>query len=215
MILCSFVRSHVLISPSFSSYDVCHSKLNVAQPTYTNMNGIITQVISSITASIRFDGYLNAEMIDFQSNLVPYPRINFLMTSYAPLLTAAGNNNQQLVSTAGITNAVFSPDCMMIKCDAVNGKYMGCTLMYRGDVVPKDVNFAVATIKTKKTIQFVDWVPTGFKCGINQKGPTYVQGGDLDRVQRAVCLVASTTAMSNALNRLGQQFDLLYEKVSH
>ena len=34
-------------------------------------------------------------------------------------------------------------------------------------VVPKDVNAAVATIKTKKTIRFVDWVPTGFKCGIN------------------------------------------------
>jgi tubulin alpha len=39
--------------------------------------------------------------------------------------------------------------------------------MYRGDVVPKDVNAAVATIKTKRTIQFVDWWPTGFKCGIN------------------------------------------------
>ena len=36
-----------------------------------------------------------------------------------------------------------------------------------GDVVPKDVNAAVATIKTKRTIQFVDWCPTGFKCGIN------------------------------------------------
>ena len=37
--------------------------------------------------------------------------------------------------------------------------------------MPKDVNAAVATIKTKRTIQFVDWCPTGFKCGINyQRG---------------------------------------------
>ena len=36
-----------------------------------------------------------------------------------------------------------------------HGKYMACCLMYRGDVVPKDVNAAVATIKTKRTIQFV------------------------------------------------------------
>ena len=41
-----------------------------------------------------------------------------------------------------------------------------------GDVVPKDVNAAVATIKTKRTIQFVDWCPTGFKCGINYQPPT-------------------------------------------
>ena len=36
-------------------------------------------------------------------------------------------------------------------------------LLYRGDVVPKDVQAAVASIKTKRTIQFVDWCPTGFK----------------------------------------------------
>ena len=45
------------------------------------------------------------------------------------------------------------------------GKYMACCLLYRGDVVPKDVNVAIATIKTKRTIQFVDWCPTGFKVG--------------------------------------------------
>ena len=44
---------------------------------------------------------------------------------------------------------------------------MACCLLYRGDVVPKDVNASIATIKTKRTIQFVDWCPTGFKVGIN------------------------------------------------
>ena len=36
-------------------------------------------------------------------------------------------------------------------------------MCFRGDVVPKDVNAAIATIKTKRSIQFVDWCPTGFK----------------------------------------------------
>lgn len=40
---------------------------------------------------------------------------------------------------------------------------MAVCLLYRGDVVPKDVNAAIASIKTKRTIQFVDWCPTGFK----------------------------------------------------
>ena len=57
-----------------------------------------------------------------------------------------------------------------------------------GDVVPKDVNAAVATIKTKRTIQFVDWCPTGFKCGINYQPPTVVPGGDLAKVMRACCM---------------------------
>ena len=55
-------------------------------------------------------------------------------------------------------------------------------------MVPKDVNAAVATIKTKRTIQFVDWCPTGFKCGINYQPPTVVPGGDLAKVMRACCM---------------------------
>ena len=51
----------------------------------------------------------------------------------------------------------------MVKCDPRHGKYMACCMLYRGDVVPKDVNAAIASIKTKRTIQFVDWCPTGFK----------------------------------------------------
>ena len=47
--------------------------------------------------------------------------------------------------------------------DAVSGKYMACCMLYRGDVVPKDVNAAIATIKSKRSVQFVDWCPTGFK----------------------------------------------------
>merc|ERR1719361_2477774 len=46
-------------------------------------------------------------------------------------------------------------------------------MMYRGDVVPKDVNAAIATIKTKRPIQFVDWCPTGFKVGINYPPPPW------------------------------------------
>ena len=59
---------------------------------------------------------------------------------------------------------------------------MACCMLYRGDVVPKDVNAAIATIKTKRTIQFVDWCPTGFKVGINYQPPTVVPGGDLAKV---------------------------------
>ncbi|PHU03522.1 Tubulin alpha-2 chain [Capsicum chinense] len=55
-----------------------------------------------------------------------------------------------------------------------HAKYMACCLMFRGDVVPKAVNAAAVA-----TIQFVDWCPTGFKCGINYRPPTVVPAGDL------------------------------------
>ena len=35
---------------------------------------LLAQVISSLTASLRFDGALNVDITEFQTNLVPYPR---------------------------------------------------------------------------------------------------------------------------------------------
>ena len=89
---------------------------------------------------------------------------------------------------------------------------MAVCLLYRGDVVPKDVNAAIASIKTQKTIQFVDWCPTGFKVGINYQPPTVVPGGDLAKVQRAVCCLSNTTAIMEAWARLDHKFDLMYAK---
>merc|ERR1712137_987885 len=142
-------------------YDICKRSLGIEQPTYTNLNRLIAQVISSLTASLRFDGALNVDLTEFQTNLVPYPRIHFMVSSYAPVISAEKAYHESL-SVAEITNACFEPANMMTKCDPRHGKYMACCMMYRGDVVPKDVNAAIATIKTKRTIQFVDWCPTGF-----------------------------------------------------
>jgi len=89
---------------------------------------------------------------------------------------------------------------------------MAVCLLYRGDVVPKDVNASIAAIKTSKTIEFVDWCPTGFKVGINYQPPTVVPGADLAKVQRAVCCLANTTAIMEAWARLDHKFDLMYAK---
>ena len=37
-------------------YDICRRNLDVERPSYTNLNRLISQVVSSITASLRFEG---------------------------------------------------------------------------------------------------------------------------------------------------------------
>lgn len=192
-------------------YDICRRNLDVERPTYTNLNRLVAQVISSLTASLRFDGSLNVDINEFQTNLVPYPRIHFMLTSYAPIISAEKAFHEQL-NVQELTTSVFEPSNMMTKCDPRHGKYMACCLMYRGDVVPKDVHSSLSVIKTKRTIQFVDWCPTGFKCGLNYQPPTVIPGGDLAKVKRAVCMEANSTAIGEVMARMDHKFDLMYAK---
>eukprot|EP01026_Neomeris_dumetosa_P029949 TRINITY_DN240_c0_g1_i7.p1 TRINITY_DN240_c0_g1~~TRINITY_DN240_c0_g1_i7.p1 ORF type:complete len:453 (-),score=60.25 TRINITY_DN240_c0_g1_i7:201-1559(-) len=192
-------------------YDICRRSLDIERPSYVNLNRLVAQVISSLTASLRFDGALNVDLTEFQTNLVPYPRIHFMLNSYAPIISAEKAFHEQL-SVANITNSAFEPQSMMAKCDPSIGKYMACCLMYRGDVVPKDTNAAVASIRHKRTVQFVDWCPTGFKCGINYQAPTVVPGGDLARVQRAICMISNSTAIAEVFSRINHKFDLMFAK---
>lgn len=128
-----------------------------------------------------------------------------------------------------MTYSCFEPGNQMVKCDPREGKYsmssrylpfeqtlnakqwlaLCCTgvTSFR-----KDVNAAVAIIKTKRTIQFVDWCPTGFKLGICNEPPAHIPGGDLAKVSRSMCMLSNTTAISTAWSRLDHKFDLLYSK---
>ena len=116
------------------------------------------------------------------------------------------------LSVAQITASCFEPGSQMVKCDPRHGKYMSCCLLYRGDVAPKDVSSAIAMIKAKRTIQFVDWCPTGFKVGINNQAPTVVPGDEIAKTGRAVCMLSNTTAIGEAWARLDHKFDLMYAK---
>ena len=151
------------------------------------------------------------DLIEFQTNLVPYLRIHFPMTTSAPIISADSAYHEEF-SVSDITAACFESSNQLVKCDPRLGKYMACCLLYRGDVVPKDVNAAVAAIKSRNSMQFVDWCPTGFKVGINPQPPMVMPGGVLAKVQWADCLLSNTTTIVDAWAHLDYRFDLMYAK---
>jgi len=194
-------------------YRVCQKSLGIERPSYLNLNRLVAQVISSMTASLRFQGQLNVDINEFQVNLVPYPRIHFMMCSYAPVLSIQSTHFNSL-SVSELTNSLFDKETILANCDPIHGKYMACCLMYRGNVTPNDVTHAIDKLKARKDVQFVDWSPTGFKYGINSQPPVAVPNGDLAKVPRGVALVANTSAIAEVFQRLNKKFDMMFAKRS-
>jgi len=192
-------------------YRHCQKGLDIERPTYLDLNRLVAQVISSLTASLRFDGALNIDLTEFQTNLVPYPRIHFMLSSYAPLLSRAKAGHER-ITVAEIVNSAFERDAMMAECNPDLGKYMACCLMFRGDVAPKEVTAAVGGVKAKRNVQFVDWSPCGFKCGMNAQAPMSVPGSAMAEVKRAVCMISNSSSIAQTFSRINLKFDVMYAK---
>merc|ERR550517_663617 len=110
-------------------FDLCREKLKVERPTYTNLNRLIAQILSSITASLRFEGAINVDLSEFQTNLVPFPRIHFPLAQYAPL-AGIEEVNHDAMEAAQMTKSCFDSSNQMVKCDPSLGKYMAVCLLY-------------------------------------------------------------------------------------
>ena len=192
-------------------YNISSKKLNIDKPNFTNINRLISQVVSALTVSLRFQGALNCDLTEFQTNLVPYFRIHFLVPSYAPFVSRDKEYHENL-STSQITLEVLDATSKMAYFNEKNPTYMACSLMYRGDVLPEEIAPIIRRIKANKTIKFSDWVPTGFKIGINSQPPTFIQEGDLGKLMRSVCMISNTNAVKEIFCSINHKFDQLNAK---
>lgn len=200
-----------LVLDNEAIYDIAKHKLNIELPSYTNLNHMIAQVVSSSTSSIRFEGALNPNLHEFKSNLVPSPRMHFMFCSYVPFTSAAdANHRHPLIQEFG--SLLFAPESLMAKCSISQGKFMAVCLIAQGNIVPKNISPMIMHLKLDQTINFVDWCPAGFKCGINYNPVTVVPGGELARMPQTVCMICNSTSIIDVLIRSNTNFDKLLSR---
>lgn len=192
-------------------YDVCANRVKIEKPDYRDLNRVIAQLVSSMTASLRFPGVLNTDLNEFRTNLVPYPRIHFVLPSFAPLVSVEASYSEAN-TVADLTNSAFDTSSFLSTADPREGKYMSCCLMYRGDVLSKEVSTSLQHMKSKSSVQFVKWSPTGFKCGINNSQPTVVPGSKMAQTSRSLTMLANSTAVAQTFSNVDRKFDLMYAK---
>eukprot|EP00800_Vazella_pourtalesii_P014958 TRINITY_DN3924_c1_g1_i1.p1 TRINITY_DN3924_c1_g1~~TRINITY_DN3924_c1_g1_i1.p1 ORF type:complete len:403 (-),score=45.66 TRINITY_DN3924_c1_g1_i1:125-1333(-) len=201
---CSFLFDNEAI------YNICQFNLDIERPSYTNLNRLISLIISSTTASIRFAGELNIDLNELQTNLVPFPLIHYPISSYAPLKSRSGYTGD--LTSEDLTLECFQKSNQMIECDPLNGRYMACCLLYRGDFLPNDITRTIEHIKELNSVKFVEWCPTGFKVGINSQPPVFVPEGDMTKINRSALLLANNTSITSTWIRLNEKFDRMFAK---
>jgi len=204
-----------LVLDNEACYNICQKKLDVKKPSYGHLNRIIAKVISSVTAALRFDGELNVDLNEFQTNLVPFPRLHFMTTSLAPIISNAKMNTETL-SCQRITDDCLNAVNFLVKYpdfDVSEDKYMAISLNYRGAVMSKDANQTVQWIKKNQKVSFVEWCPTGFKIGLNSEPAAAVKGDDMASADANAVMIGNNIAVNRVFrDRLSKKYDMMYSQ---
>jgi len=196
-------------------YGICQKQLDIARPSYKQLNSIIAKVVSSMTASLRFDGELNVDLGEFQTNLVPFPRLHFMTTALAPVVSKK-KASHEAQTIREITDHVFQPQNMLVKYadfDPVEDKYMAISVNYRGEIKSKEANATVQWLKQNNKISFVEWCPTGFKIGLNEIPAATVKDDPMAEGKKNVTMIGNNVAVSRVFTeRINKKYDMMYSQ---
>lgn len=168
---------------------------------FDGMNGIAANMLLHLTSSVRFEGALNVDLNEITTNLVPFPRLHFLLASLSPL--AAPKDVAKLMgpprAVDQVFTEVFSREHQLMKVDPRKSTYLACCLLMRGKMSIADMNRNVTRLKPN--LRMVHWNSDGFKLGICSTPPVGVPYSLLGLVNNS-CVVTSFRTMQDRFARL-------------
>ena len=90
---------------------------------FDSMNNIVANMLLNLTSSSRFEGSLNVDLNEITTNLVPFPRLHFLISSLSPLYI----NEQVNLQVRGIEQMFsdsFKHYNQLLQCDPKSNLYL-------------------------------------------------------------------------------------------
>ncbi|EDO17234.1 hypothetical protein Kpol_1035p48 [Vanderwaltozyma polyspora DSM 70294] len=184
-------------------YDICQRTLKLTQPSYGDLNNLVSSVMSGVTTSLRFPGQLNSDLRKLAVNLVPFPRLHFFMVGYAPL-TALGAQSFRSLTVPELTQQMFDSKNMMAASDPRNGRYLTVAAFFRGKVSVKEVEDEMLKIQTRNSSYFVEWIPNNVQTAVCSVAP---KGLDM-----AATFIGNSTSIQELFKRVGDQFSAMFKR---
>ncbi|XP_026820237.1 tubulin beta chain-like isoform X1 [Rhopalosiphum maidis] len=184
-------------------YDICFRTLKLNTPTYGDLNHLVSAVMCGVTTCFRFPGQLNTDLRKLSVNMVPFPRLHFFITGFAPL-TSRGGQPYRALSVPQLVQQMFDTKNMMAACDPRNGRYLTAACIFRGRTSMKEVDEQMLNVQTKNSSNFVEWIPNNTKtavCDIPPRG-----------FKMSGTFVGNTTAIQEMFKRVSVQFTAMFRR---
>ena len=182
---------------------ICSRTLNIKTPSIADMNQLVSRAMSGITACLRYPGQLNNDLRKLAVNLIPFPRLHFFMTGYAPLTNNATSAFRQY-SVAELTSQQFDSKNMMCACDPRRGRYLTAAAMFRGQVATRDVDECMRDIHQRLAPFFVEWIPNNITTSVSSVAP--------EGTPMATTFLGNSTAIQEVFSRVSEQFETMYRR---
>jgi len=184
-------------------YDITTRSLKIRSPGFEDLNTLVSQVMCGVSTSLRFPGQLNGDLRKLGLNLVPFPRLHFLMPSYAPF-HVTGSESFTRNSVADLTTAVFDRHSLLVACDPRLGRYLTAATIFRGDVSSREAQYAVMNLQQKDASHFVEWIPDNVSVSLCSVPP-------VGQTRSATCL-SNSTSIQDVFHRTLTQFSVMYKR---
>jgi len=184
-------------------YDICFRTLKISNPTYGDLNHLVSSAMSGVTCSLRFPGQLNSDLRKLATNLVPFPRLHFFMIGIVPLTSRQSVSYSQL-NVPELAQQMFDAKNMMCAADPRHGRYLTASAIFRGKISTKEVDEQMLNIQNKNSSYFVEWIPNNIKtsiCDIPPRG-----------LRMSATFVGNSTAIQEMFKRVGEQFNSMFKR---
>eukprot|EP00008_Paramoeba_atlantica_P006096 CAMPEP_0201487534 /NCGR_PEP_ID=MMETSP0151_2-20130828/13842_1 /ASSEMBLY_ACC=CAM_ASM_000257 /TAXON_ID=200890 /ORGANISM="Paramoeba atlantica, Strain 621/1 / CCAP 1560/9" /LENGTH=450 /DNA_ID=CAMNT_0047872593 /DNA_START=17 /DNA_END=1369 /DNA_ORIENTATION=+ len=184
-------------------YNICTKTLKLDAPNYSDLNRLVSQVMSGVTCSLRFPGQLNSDLRKLAVNLIPFPRLHFFMVGFAPLFARDAQKYRSL-TVADVTQQMFDPKNMMAAANPQMGRYLTASVIFRGKVPTKDVDDHMFKVQQKNDELFVDWIPNNIKSSVCDV--------PLEHSPISATFVGNSTCIQELFTRVSEQFNAMYRR---
>ena len=164
----------------------------------------MSAAISGVTTCLRFPGQLNCDLRKIAVNLIPFPRLHFFITGFAPR-TSRSSQQYRALTVPALTQQMFDANNMMCAADPRHGRYLTAAALFRGRMSTKEVDEQMLNVPNKNSSYFVEWIPSNLKASVCDIPPP-------KGMKMAVAFAGNPTALHEMFKRVAEYLNAMFRR---